>query len=52
MRDAFSKALYQVAKKTPKVFIVVADISPAASMEPFRREFQIDFTTLEFQNRQ
>jgi transketolase len=39
MRDAFSRALYQVAKKTPKVFIVVADISPAASMEPFRREF-------------
>ena len=39
MRDAFSKALYQVAQKTHKVFIVVADISPAASMEPFRREF-------------
>lgn len=39
MRDAFSRALYQVAKKDPKVFIVVADISPAGSMAPFREEF-------------
>lgn len=39
MRDAFARTLYQVAKKNPKVFIVVADISPAASMAPFRQEF-------------
>lgn len=39
MRDAFARALYQVAKQDPKVFIVVADISPAGSMAPFREEF-------------
>jgi len=39
MRDAFARTLYQIAKKNPKVFIVVADISPAASMAPFREEF-------------
>ena len=39
MRDAFARTLYQVAKKDPKVFIVVADISPAGSMAPFREEF-------------
>jgi transketolase len=35
--------MYQVAKKTPSVFIVVADISPAGSMEPFRKEFPEQF---------
>lgn len=35
--------MYQVAKKTPNVFIVVADISPAGSMEPFRKEFPEQF---------
>lgn len=39
MRDTFSMALYEVAKSTKDVFIVVADISPAASMEPFRKDF-------------
>lgn len=39
MRDAFARTLYQVAKKKPNVFIVVADISPAGSMAPFREEF-------------
>lgn len=39
MRDAFARTLYQIAKKNPKVFIVVADISPAGSMAPFREEF-------------
>lgn len=39
MRDQFARTLYDVAKKTPDVFIVVADISPAASMAPFRAEF-------------
>lgn len=39
MRDMFARTLYQIAKKNPKVFIVVADISPAASMAPFREEF-------------
>lgn len=39
MRDAFSRALYRIAKDDPKVFIVVADISPAGSMAQFRTEF-------------
>ena len=30
MRDTFARTLYQIAKVDPKVFIVVADISPAA----------------------
>jgi len=32
-----------VAKKKPNVFIVVADISPAGSMAPFREEFPEQF---------
>lgn len=39
MRDQFARTLYDIAQKTPDVFIVVADISPAASMAPFRAEF-------------
>ncbi|MBF0161076.1 MAG: transketolase [Magnetococcales bacterium] len=39
MRDTFSRVLHAVAKAVPKVFIVVADISPAISMGPFRAEF-------------
>ena len=39
MRDAFAKVLYQLARSNPKIFIVVADISPAASMAPFQEEF-------------
>ena len=43
MRDSFAKTLYEIAKKDPKVFIAVADISPAASMAPFREEFPDHF---------
>lgn len=39
MRDTFARTLYQVAKKIPNIFIVVADISPVGSMEQFREEF-------------
>lgn len=39
MRDTFARTLHEVAKKIPNVFITVADISPAASMVPFREEF-------------
>ena len=39
MREAFAKVLYQLARSNPKIFIVVADISPAASMAPFQEEF-------------
>ena len=43
MRDAFAKTVYQIAKKRPNVFVVVADISPAGSMKPFREEFPDQF---------
>lgn len=46
MRDTFSRALYAVAKEKPKVFIVVADISPAASMAPFRADFPDRFVNV------
>lgn len=39
MRDAFARSVYQIAKKDPKIFIVVADISPAASMAQFCKEY-------------
>lgn len=39
MRDTFARTLYDVAKAKPNLFIVVADISPAASMAPFRKDF-------------
>lgn len=39
MRDQFARTLYEVAHRTPDVFIIVADISPAASMAPFRADF-------------
>ena len=39
MRDTFAYTIHEVAKKIPNIFITVADISPAASMAPFRKEF-------------
>ena len=39
MRDTFSRTLYEIAKAIPDTYIVVADISPAASMQAFRDEF-------------
>lgn len=39
MRDTFSYTLHQIAQTVPDIFIIVADISPAASMVPFRKEF-------------
>jgi transketolase len=43
MRDAFARTLHQFAQQQPGVFIAVADISPAGSMEPFRKEFPNQF---------
>ena len=43
MRDTFARTVHQIAKKNPKVFMVVADISPAGSMAPFRDEFPDQF---------
>ena len=39
MRDTFARTLHQIAQVDPKVFIVVADISPAGSMTAFREQF-------------
>src|SRR3989344_788864 len=46
MRDAFARTLYKIAKKNPKIFIVVADISPAASMALFQKEFPDRFINI------
>src|SRR5579859_4117078 len=43
MRDTFARTLFEVAKTRPNVFIVVADISPAGSMGPFREQFPNQF---------
>ena len=39
MRNTFSEALYQAATRNPKVYIVVADISPAGSMGKFSTQY-------------
>src|SRR3989338_2449081 len=46
MRDAVARTLYKIAKKNPKIFIVVADISPAASMALFQEEFPDRFVNV------
>jgi transketolase len=43
MRDTFARTLYEISQEDPKVFIVVADISPAASMVPFREKYPDHF---------
>lgn len=43
MRDTFARTAYDMAQENPKVFIVVADISPGGSMAPFRNEFPEQF---------
>lgn len=39
MRNAFADAILECAEKNDKIFMVVADISPAGSMEEFRRRY-------------
>lgn len=39
MRNTFAKTLYEAGKADPRIYIVVADISPAGSMSAFRDEF-------------
>ena len=39
MRNAFANIIYESAKIDPKICVVVADISPAGSIEKFRKEF-------------
>lgn len=43
MRDAFAHALYEAACECPNIFFVVADISPAASLDGFRKKFPTRF---------
>lgn len=39
MRNTFAKTFYEAAKSDARLCAVVADISPAGSMEQFRREY-------------
>jgi transketolase len=46
VRDRFATTLHAVAKVKHGVFIVVADISPAGSMAPFRADFPERFVNV------
>jgi transketolase len=39
MRNAFADAIYSAAARDPRLVVVVADISPAGSIQKFREEF-------------
>lgn len=39
MRNMFANTIYEAAKGDPRLCMVVADISPAGSMEKFRQEY-------------
>ena len=39
MRNTFANTFYEAAKQDPRLCIVVADISPAGSMEKLRKEY-------------
>jgi transketolase len=39
VRNTFAKTFYEAAKTDPRLCMVVADISPAGSMEQFRKEY-------------
>jgi transketolase len=43
MRDTFAQAFYEEAQTNPKLFMVVADISPASKIANFRAEFPTRF---------
>lgn len=43
MRDTFAQAFYDEAQRNPKLFLVVADISPASKISSFRQEFPTRF---------
>lgn len=46
MRNAFAQTLYDIAKDDPRVFIVVADISPGAALAQFQDEFAERFVNV------
>ena len=39
MRNTFANVFYEEAKKDARLCVVVADISPAGSMEKLRKEY-------------
>lgn len=39
MRNTFAKTIYQAGRRDERLVVVVADISPAGSMQTFREEF-------------
>ena len=43
MRDTFAQAFYDEARVNPKLFLVVADISPASKISNFKQEFPTRF---------
>lgn len=46
MRNAFANTFYELGKSDPRLAVVVADISPAGSLEKFRREFPERFVNV------
>ena len=46
MRNMFAKTFYEVAKRDPRLAVVVADISPAGPMAEFRNEFPERFVNV------
>ena len=46
MRDTFARTLHQISQTNSKLFVVVSDISPAASMDPFRQQFPDHFVNV------
>ncbi len=46
MRNMFANTIYEAARKDPRLCMVVADISPAGSMEKFRQEFPERFVNV------
>ena len=43
MRNIFADTIYELSKKNDKIHIVVADISPAGSIEKFRKKYPSRF---------
>ncbi len=43
MRDTFARTIHLIRKQDPRIYVVVADISPAGSMPAIREEFPRSF---------
>ena len=46
MRNTFANAFYEIAKRDPRLFLVVADISPVASAAAFQKEYPERFVNV------